>query len=840
MSNLALTVPFGVAGTGVELIQRSGQPLEAIIEPVTAPPGAGFISVASIPALAALPTTGLVKGQLAFVQGSSVAPSYWGLYPAGFSPPTGALTIPAAAPELGVWAYVAGGISGEVQVYPLQNGTDDWPLLNGVLNSVAGNVPVRMMPGVWQAKSIQGIPNGTTLRMSSTVRIVSSLAGLISPNVQTAPLSASVLIGGASLGLTADLVAGSNLVEVGDVAGVVAGQTRVFLLDSVGPFGAQYLVTVVTPSGVGSSGTLTLDRPAFFAFPMATSTIQTIVSQPTDITIEGGFATVTGTGAWEVAFSGGLRCNVSQLVFDSSGGVPADGGGGLCLLDTGSLDCHFSEFYAYDFPTGVGGFAAACERCSMAMVVQGILGEGVECNLSADCDLDIQAYGCTGYGLVILTGNSKVRWSGTFSGNAAGGVVIDGNEIAGHDAEICFQLTSTGYECSNAFTACTSPTLTNCRITNNLNGISVGTCTGFRGAQVDVSNNSGVNVTVAAGAIDPELTSYDASSTFPLLDVLGASNANPIVITTGDGAGNPAEHGLGPTGQTATVTIAGVTGNTNANGTNLVATVISPTQFSIGVAGNGAYAGGGTVQQLTNAGMQLSADCRLAAGIVRGNFGGGSAISVNGIHATFDGLYGTALSLVTGTFGTVTGGGRVDLHSVVMDFEQSAGAFLWSSDVTSLIYCGPDVVAKGTTAHSAGAGFNSSGLVIIENSVDLSACIPGFVVFGGGVFARVAHAPDVPFTKEWTSVSVASAVAVNVSVAQSAYPGLALVGALGASIALVFAAQDADYEVDPSGFTPGIFTLTLQCGAATVALPSTTALFDVRTTGAGGGTINAG
>lgn len=64
--------------------------------------------------------------------------------------------------------------------------------------------------------------------------------------------------------------------------------------------------------------------------------------------------------------------------------------------------------------------------------------------------------------------------------------------------------------------------------------------------------------------------------------ITGASNANPIVITS-------ANHGLS-TGQR--VTISGVGGNTNANGTFII-TVIDANTFSIPVAGNAPYTSGG-------------------------------------------------------------------------------------------------------------------------------------------------------------------------------------------------------------------------------------------------------
>ncbi len=76
-----------------------------------------------------------------------------------------------------------------------------------------------------------------------------------------------------------------------------------------------------------------------------------------------------------------------------------------------------------------------------------------------------------------------------------------------------------------------------------------------------------------------ESLSYSVSTT-------SGNGVSPIQITT------TAPHAL-VTGQT--VTIAGVTGNTNANG-NFTITVLNNTQFTLdGTTGNGAYGGGGTV-----------------------------------------------------------------------------------------------------------------------------------------------------------------------------------------------------------------------------------------------------
>jgi hypothetical protein len=81
---------------------------------------------------------------------------------------------------------------------------------------------------------------------------------------------------------------------------------------------------------------------------------------------------------------------------------------------------------------------------------------------------------------------------------------------------------------------------------------------------------------VAAG--NGSLTPFESGT------ITAASNANPIVLTTG--AVNSLTSGTA-------VRIASVGGNTNANGLNVV-TVLTTQTFSIPVAGNAPYTSGGT------------------------------------------------------------------------------------------------------------------------------------------------------------------------------------------------------------------------------------------------------
>ena len=83
-----------------------------------------------------------------------------------------------------------------------------------------------------------------------------------------------------------------------------------------------------------------------------------------------------------------------------------------------------------------------------------------------------------------------------------------------------------------------------------------------------------------------------------VVNITGATNASPIVVTT-------AVEQYWITGQQ--VDIAGVGGNTAANGTARTITRISSTQFSInGTTGNGTYTSGGTVQSRFNDQITIS------------------------------------------------------------------------------------------------------------------------------------------------------------------------------------------------------------------------------------------
>jgi hypothetical protein len=92
------------------------------------------------------------------------------------------------------------------------------------------------------------------------------------------------------------------------------------------------------------------------------------------------------------------------------------------------------------------------------------------------------------------------------------------------------------------------------------------------------------------GLLNQLIASAQASKTFNVSGTTGNS-VNPTVITTSTA------HGL-TTGWTG-ITVADVGGNTAANGVWTV-TVLTPTTFSVPVAGNGSYTSGGKVVYAPN------------------------------------------------------------------------------------------------------------------------------------------------------------------------------------------------------------------------------------------------
>lgn len=115
---------------------------------------------------------------------------------------------------------------------------------------------------------------------------------------------------------------------------------------------------------------------------------------------------------------------------------------------------------------------------------------------------------------------------------------------------------------------------------------------------LETRDQSTVNCTPSGGGFVNEHGNlrWTYPTVFPIdgrRQVSAATNASPIQITTVGSDGTPADHNLQTGGL---VDIAGVLGNTAANGTSRTVTRVNATSFTIdGTTGNGAYTSGGYV-----------------------------------------------------------------------------------------------------------------------------------------------------------------------------------------------------------------------------------------------------
>ncbi len=165
---------------------------------------------------------------------------------------------------------------------------------------------------------------------------------------------------------------------------------------------------------------------------------------------------------------------------------------------------------------------------------------------------------------------------------------------------------------------------------------------------------------VATGEL---LASFSKASASLTGTITGATNANPIVITS-------ANHGLVTGTQ---VVISGVLGNTNANGVRTI-TVIDQNSFSLnGVSGNANYTGGGTWTASAQFGAAVAASGNhVAIGAPFADFSGASDAGAAYVFQTQTGLSLSATTLPEGGSTTLTGSftdpGFVDTHTVTINW----------------------------------------------------------------------------------------------------------------------------------------------------------------------------
>jgi len=246
-----------------------------------------------------------------------------------------------------------------VYTRPIDGVQDDWPALNQLLVASAYKNAVVMLPGPngesWQCKTLEVMPNGTNLFGTLQTTIVSSLAA---PGTGYAPFYSVPLLG-ATYTLSANVPAGATSIQT--TTSIPAG-SHILLLTGGGQVGNQYWTG--TPTGSGPY-TIPLDRPTFYAVPIASSTVELITTQPRDIRIQGNGMLSTGTGDGTFNFSSAYNVVVDDVRVDSSGGHYQNLADSIvALFDTGSYQSSYRHIYS-TMPASDGGFLAAAEHCDI-------------------------------------------------------------------------------------------------------------------------------------------------------------------------------------------------------------------------------------------------------------------------------------------------------------------------------------------------------------------------------------------------------------------------------------------------------------------------------------------
>ena len=247
-----------------------------------------------------------------------------------------------------------------------------------------------------------------------------------------------------------------------------------------------------------------------------------------------------------------------------------------------------------------------------------------------------------------------------------------------------------------------------------------------------------------------------------LIDIADASNASPIVVTTAT------PHSL-QTG--SNVSISNVLGNTAANG-NFTVTVVDKSKFSLdGIAGGGAYTGGGVITPLapSGAGVAVTTASNTSPvaittatphGLQTGDRVSISNVQVNGANGPFT---------VTVTAPT----------SFTLDGSTGAAAYVGGGVVTRL----------------AAVFHPSAALIQVKSAsntspIAITTAAPHYLQTGGRVLISDVQGNDAANGMFTVSVTGSNSLTLNGSVGNAAYGGGGVVTLFALALALACGAAD--------------------------------------------------
>lgn len=246
------------------------------------------------------------------------------------------LFIPGDTTPVDGWTSIAptGGTPGRwllgddrIAIESIDDGvSDDWVRLNAAMASCAYKAEIHFRSGNWRCNTTGEVPSGSVLRGQPGVFINATMVA--GPFTNFVFKRFPTLSGAGTISVQSTV--GSPNVTTLD-ATIVIGDWVWLGQGAATPFLVQQFQVIDRVGNV-----LTLDRDVEFVFPAGTP-LRHIDEQVRDITIDGGWMTVTGTGDRIVEFIGPYNVEISKILAPEADFVV------LGSLDIGGLQAKMSD-----------------------------------------------------------------------------------------------------------------------------------------------------------------------------------------------------------------------------------------------------------------------------------------------------------------------------------------------------------------------------------------------------------------------------------------------------------------------------------------------------------------
>lgn len=311
-----------------------------------------------------------------------------------------------------------------IELYPLENGQDDWPTLKDAMDREAYKNAIILMPGTWICRSKQRMPSGTHIIGCVGTKIHQELQYTGVDFLNAAFSSGPIFDQPITSTLTLPFTRGQREIEVNNNTFFTGQIVRL----SQGQTGLRQLYYSIIGK-VGNDFGLVLSRPLKQAFYQG-DMIQSVESIPTDIRIEGNGMVISGTGDRYLEIAAGLRCHVSGIIIDPSAGWLGTGGPAMSM-DVGGYQCSFTDCVVNSdgHPINAGCIIESGERCwiqNCTAEYAGVTGAGLYACIDSYI-IDCVSTGCV-YGAYIGAGSVECQIKGGSYWCNQQGVLVGGGK----------------------------------------------------------------------------------------------------------------------------------------------------------------------------------------------------------------------------------------------------------------------------------------------------------------------------------------------------------------------------------------------------------------------------